>query len=272
MPSSWNAAGGSDPLAPFAGAADVAIVLGSGLAGFCDAARIERRVSYAAIPSLFRSEVPGHPGFLALADFGGRSALVFAGRSHVYEGPPVERATAAVSLAADLGCRELLLTNAAGSFSPEIEPGSWLLPEDVLPFPARAASALGGASAAERAFAAPLVSPRLRRAIRRAAEGAGTAVADGVLAWMIGPCYETAAEARAARAAGADAATMSIYPELVAARTRGLEAAVLSWITNFTANVSRETVDHREVMRRGGEGAARLAAIVARYLGSPRGA
>ena len=204
MPSSWNTAAGSDPLAPFAGAASAAVVLGSGLAGTCEAARIACRVSYRDVPALLEPAVEGHPGFLALADFGGRPALFFAGRSHLYEGHDPARATAVVSLAADLGCTELILTNAAGSLEAAVRPGAWLLPEDVLPFPARLAARLAaGGGRAQRAGGAPLVSARLRESLRRAASAAGISLEDGVLAWMIGPCYETAAEARAAAAAGA---------------------------------------------------------------------
>ena len=272
-PSSWNAASSLDPLAPLEGASAVAVVLGSGLADVSDLAGVTHRVPYRHIPSLFKPSVEGHPGVLALADFNGRPALLFAGRSHVYEGPPAVRASAAVSLAADLGCTEIVLTCAAGGFTPSIPPGTWLVAEDVLPFPTRLAAAfiVGGEPEMDRASVSALVSPRLRRALRRSAIETGAAVASGVLAWMSGPCYETAAEARAAREAGADAATMSIYPELVAARRRGIDAAVLSWITNYSADVAGGPVDHAEVMRRGGEGGRLLAGIIDRFLASRDG-
>ncbi len=273
MPSSWNTAAGSDPLAAFAGAAATAVVLGSGLSGACDAARVARRVPYRDVPALLEPGVPGHPGFLALADFGGRPALIFAGRSHLYEGHDPSRATAAVSLAADLGCTELILTNAAGSLETAVRPGSWLLPEDVLPFPARLAARLAsGGGGPERAGRTPLVSARLREFLRRAASAAGVSIGDGALAWMIGPCFETAAEARAAAAAGARAATMSVYPELVAARERGIDAAVLTLVTNFTAGVSSGSVDHEDVMKRGAEAGRSLAAVLERHLAVRRGA
>jgi purine-nucleoside phosphorylase len=259
----------SDPLGPFAGAASVAVVLGSGLAGLCDGARIAYRVPYRDLPPLLEPAVEGHPGFLALADFGGRPALLFAGRSHLYEGQDPARVTAAVSLAADLGCTELVLTNAAGSLTAGIRPGAWLLPEDVIAFPARRISRFASAGRLSGgARLSPLIAPRLRESLRRAAREAGTAVEDGVLAWMSGPCFETAAEARAAAAAGAHAATMSVYPELVAARFRGIDAAVLSLITNDTAGVSRGSIDHADVMKRGAEGGRRLAAIIGRLLAS----
>ncbi len=263
MPSSWNIETGSNPLAPFAGAADIAVVLGSGFAAAADFARIAHRVSYRDIPSYPETTVAGHPGYLALGSFGARSVLIFAGRSHIYEGSGAAPATAAVELAADLGCGGIILTNAAGGLSGRMRPGALLMPHDVVPFPSRAAARLARCSdRPERAARSSLVSRRLREAVRRAADGAGVPVAEGILAWMPGPSYETAAEARAALALGADAASMSVFPELVAARRRGVACAVLSWITNLAANVSRDGTSHVEVMRRGAEASRSLSAII----------
>lgn len=253
----------------FAERAPLAVVLGSGLAPVCERGEILRRAPFAALRGFAAPSVPGHPGFAALASFDGHPVLVFAGRSHVYEGAGPGPVGAAVALAASLGCRGVLLTNAAGSLDPELPPGSWLLPSDVVSFPSRAARGFAravpsGAPGAGRP--GPLVSVRLREATRSAAREAGAVVADGVLAWMPGPCYETAAEARAAAAAGARAATMSTFPELVAARRHGLEAAVLSRVVNFAPNVARGGIDHAAVVRRGAEACGELAAILGRLL------
>jgi len=92
------------------------------------------------------------------------------------------------------------------------------------------------------------------------------ALAEGTLCWTSGPVYETAAEARAAALMGADAATMSSYPELIAARREGLEAASLGLITNQAANVSGGRTDHAEVMCAGGAGVRSLLALLEAYL------
>lgn len=49
---------------------------------------------------------------------------------------------------------------------------------------------------------------------------------------MSGPSYETPAEGRFLRAAGADVVGMSTVPEVLAAREAGLEVCVLSLATN----------------------------------------
>jgi purine-nucleoside phosphorylase len=58
------------------------------------------------------------------------------------------------------------------------------------------------------------------------------ALGEGTYAWVSGPTYETAAEGRFLRAAGADVVGMSTVPEVVAAKDEGLNVLVLSLATN----------------------------------------
>ena len=58
------------------------------------------------------------------------------------------------------------------------------------------------------------------------------ALAEGVYAWVSGPTYETPAEGRMLRNAGADVVGMSTIPEVVAGKEEGLEVLVLSLVTN----------------------------------------
>jgi purine-nucleoside phosphorylase len=58
-------------------------------------------------------------------------------------------------------------------------------------------------------------------------------LAEGTYAWVCGPTYETPAEGRFLRNAGADVVGMSTVPEVVAARDEGMEVMVLSLVTNL---------------------------------------
>lgn len=102
--------------------------------------------------------------------------------------------------------------------------------------------------------------------IERAAAAACVPLGSGVLFWSPGPAYETAAEARAALIAGADAVTMSSLPELLAASSLHLEAACLTRITNHTANVTRCGTDHAEVTSWGADGAESLRSMLEELL------
>ncbi len=58
-------------------------------------------------------------------------------------------------------------------------------------------------------------------------------LAEGTYAWVSGPTYETPAEGRFLRNAGADVVGMSTIPEVIVAREEGLEVTVLSLVTNL---------------------------------------
>lgn len=258
------------------GAAADAVVLGSGLSGLADATDTIARISYARIPGFHAPSVQGHPGFVSLNRISGEPVLLLAGRFHAYEGAGAAALVSPVSLAAYAGCTRIVVTQAAGSLTRRIPPGTWMLAADAFSFPARLASGLdrapcgGGDCRLERPKTARVVSERLSTALREAARAAQVPLADGVLCWMSGPTYETAAEARAVAAAGADAVTMSSIPELLAARSLRIEAACLSWITNYTVHMSGERTDHSHVVEMGEAGASMLGAILAGLLEARR--
>lgn len=58
-------------------------------------------------------------------------------------------------------------------------------------------------------------------------------LAEGTYAWVSGPTYETPAEGRFLRNAGADVVGMSTIPEVIVACEEGLGVIVLSLVTNF---------------------------------------
>jgi purine-nucleoside phosphorylase len=79
-------------------------------------------------------------------------------------------------------------------------------------------------------------SPALRRLAFLASHQLSldkSALAEGTYAWVSGPTYETPAEGRFLRKAGADVVGMSTVPEVLAAREEGLNVLVLSLVTNF---------------------------------------
>lgn len=63
---------------------------------------------------------------------------------------------------------------------------------------------------------------------------------EGTYAYVSGPTYETPAEGRFLRAAGADVVGMSTVPEVLAAREEGLDVVVLSLVTNKVVVGARE--------------------------------
>lgn len=59
------------------------------------------------------------------------------------------------------------------------------------------------------------------------------AIKEGTYAYVSGPTYETPAEGRFLRNAGADVVGMSTIPEVIVAREEAMEVCVISLVTNF---------------------------------------
>jgi purine-nucleoside phosphorylase len=276
MRSLWSWFSKNEDLRAIRGAAADAVMLGSGLSGLAEGIDVVARVPYARVPGFPAPSVEGHPGFAALSRIGGRPALLLAGRLHAFEGIGSEALAAPVELAAYAGCTRIVVTQAAGSLTRRIPPGAWMLAVDVFSLPARLASGLNRdpyrarSSRLGRPGAGRVVSEEFSSALREAARAARVPLAEGVLCWTAGPTYETAAEARAAAGAGADAVTMSSIPELLAARGLHMEAACLSWITNYTAHISGGRTDHADVVRMGKEGTSMLRSMLAELLRAQR--
>jgi purine-nucleoside phosphorylase len=242
------------------GKADLAVVLGSGLGALGEFVDTLAEVPYGDVPRLEPPTVPGHRGTLALARLAGRPLYLFSGRLHCYEGLTFAEAGSPARVATELGCRRLLLTQAAGSLRRELPVGVWMLADDIVSFPwssARPAGCGAGDTAPKC-----LLSPSFTNDIRAAATGRGIRLHGGTLFWTVGPAYETNAEARAAVELGARAASMSALPELLVARAAGIEAALLSRITNYAAPMQGGIIDHGRVIETAGSGARALAALL----------
>src|SRR5262249_49938773 len=110
----------------------VGVVLGSGLGAWGDALDGLVRIPYGDIPHMPVSAVAGHPGNLCIGSARGVSVACLQGRVHLYEGHDPERVVFGVRLLARLGCRAVLLTNAAGGLRPEFAAGDLMLISDHL--------------------------------------------------------------------------------------------------------------------------------------------
>jgi purine-nucleoside phosphorylase len=211
---------------------EVAVVLGSGMGPIADRIDREMSVPFGDIPGLPATSVHGHRGTVSLARWAGRRVLLFEGRIHFYEGHLWDVVTRPMHLAADLGVRVAILTNAAGGIRDDLGPGALMVLRNHV---------LWNRAFAYRYQEVSPYSERLRALVR------GT-IPEGVYGAVTGPCYETPAEIRALRAAGVDAVGMSTAREAVAAASRGVEVAAISLITNKGAGLTAAPLNHAEVL------------------------
>lgn len=238
----------------------VAIILGSGLAETIAQLESPLRCPYHEIPGFPRPGVAGHAGRLHCGSLAGQPVLVFEGRYHVYEGYSAWQVTAPVRLAAALGCRKLLLTNAVGGIAEEMRAGDFMLVTDHLNLTGQ--NPLIGRPEADFLDLSRLYTTCFYPQLQQRAEQFDIALHAGVLAWMLGPNYETPTEIRALKQLGADAVSMSTVPEAIVASLLGFEIVALSYVSNPAAGCSSEKLDHLDILNSGHQAAANLGTLL----------
>jgi purine-nucleoside phosphorylase len=237
----------------------VGIILGSGLGAF--AAQVDDAVvmPYAEIVHFPQSTVEGHSGKLVLGTIAGVPVAVMQGRVHAYEGYTMEQVTFPARVLGLLGCRTLIVTNAAGGIRADIPQGSLVTISDHINLTGR--NAASGANdprfacvpgAGQRFLdMTKAYSPELRRLAQGEAARQGIVLTEGVYLAVLGPSFETPAEIRAFRTLGADLVGMSTVHEVIVARHMGIAVLGISLVTNMAAGVSGEAIHHEEVMEVG---------------------
>ena len=247
----------------------VGIILGSGLGDVARRIRDDKIIPYRSIPHFPASAlaVEGHAGELHVGFWGKVPVAVLAGRLHLYQGYSPAQVVFPARVLARAGIEFLVATCAAGGIGREAAPGSFMIFSDHLNWQGQN----------------PLVGPHdprwgprfvdmseaydreLRRTAKRVAAGLlGRSRGDrmkcfeGVYAALLGPSYETPAEIRALKRAGADAVGMSTVPEVIAARQLGLRVLAIAAITNRAAGLSRRALSHEEVLSIGKKSSGHL--------------
>ena len=161
------------------------------------------------------------------------------------------------------GCRTVVLTNAAGGINAGYAVGQPVLISDHINLTGRSPL---GAAAGERALPVHRPHPGLLGPAARAARQLDPSLAEGVYAAVPGPHFETPAEIRMLRAAGADLVGMSTVLEAIAARHLGAEVLGISMVSNPAAGLSDEPIDHQDVLAAGEASAARVGALLSELL------
>ncbi|TFK52960.1 inosine guanosine and xanthosine phosphorylase family protein [Heliocybe sulcata] len=221
----------------------VGIVCGSGLSTLAASFRERIEVPYSSLKGFGISTVHGHKSALAFGLVGpgdGVPVVAMLGRFHAYEGHSLSTVVYPVRVMARLGVKDIIITNAAGSLDPALPVGTIVSIRDHLALPNLTGfNPLLGPAKPQYPRFLPLstaYSHSLRRTVFLAAHELGlpsSTLGEGTYAWVSGPTYESPAEGRFLRAAGASVVGMSTVPEVLAAKEEGIEVCVLSLVTNF---------------------------------------
>jgi len=241
---------------------DVALVMGSGWVGAVDALGTPSYECNAEeITGFFPPAVEGHSGKIRSYEIkdGDRTirALVFLGRTHLYEGKGMEPVVHGVRTAVKAGCKVIILTNACGGINTSYRVGQPVLIRDHISLTAQ--SPLVGATFVDLT---DLYSKRIREIMK----SADSSLQEGVYVHWRGPTYETPAEIHMMRTLGADLVGMSTVPEAIAAHALGAEVLGISLVTNAAAGVTGEKLNHEEVIAAGKAAASSMGELLAKTI------
>lgn len=249
----------------------VALVSGSGLAvDMGDLVRgplaLEYFLPFSCHP------VEGHPHEVdVLLPRPDRPVFYQRGRLHSYQGYSANETVFPIRLAALLGVKTLVLTNATGGLQPHHRPGDLILIRDQIN--------LTGLNPL-RGQLPPEWGPRfldmtrtfdagLRDLARRKAAELGIELKEGVYIGLAGPTYETPAEVNMLRLLGGDVTGMSTVMEVIAARHMGLRVLCISMVSNAAAGMTEEAIDHADVLAAAGVAAEKLKRLLGEILRAP---
>jgi purine-nucleoside phosphorylase len=246
----------------------VGVILGSGLGDFADGVDDAVTIPYGKIPGFPASAVVGHAGTLVAGRVRGVPTVVLSGRVHFYEGHPMSSVVFPARVLGLLGCRTVIVTNAAGGIDTSFRSGNLMLIEDHIN--GFGTNPLVGANEEDLGPRFPDMSDAYRRDLRHVALAVAKreriTLKRGIYLGLHGPSYETPAEIRAFRRWGAHAVGMSTVPEVIALNQMGVGVIGISCITNMASGVLKKPLVHTEVLettqRVKGEFVRLLAALV----------
>lgn len=229
---------------------ELAIILGSGLGNFAEKISIIDKLNSDEIPDYPSTTVEGHSGKIFFGEYSGRKLVIFKGRFHFYEGYTLSQCVLPVFISYRLGCKKLLLTNAAGSSNPDFKPGDLMLVKSVngINIKKELTGLIGLASPVGKDNLLNFPSGHLNEIIKRAAADENIDLREGVYWYNKGPSYETPAEVRMAGIFGADAVGMSTAHEAIYSAFLGISTSIISCITNFGSGITGQKLDHQEVI------------------------
>lgn len=247
---------------------ELAIILGSGLGNFDSKIEKVKEISTSQLKAYPVSTVEGHKGKIIWAKHQNKKVLLFSGRIHFYEGYHISECILPPLISYKLGCKNILLTNAAGGISSFLEPGDLMLNISFngIQIKKELTSLIGISNIEKKNSFFNFPDENLNNLIRKAAKEEKIVLKEGVYWFTKGPTYETPAEVRYISCFGGDAVGMSTVHEAVFASSLGLKAASISCITNYASGISDQKLSHDEVTETAQQVQEKFASLVKSFI------
>ena len=246
----------------------VGVVLGTGLGGLAEEIQAEATIPYPEIPHFPRSTVESHRGQLVCGTLAGQTVIAMEGRFHLYEGYTAAQVTFPIRVMKELGCRYLIISNAAGGLNPFFAKGDLVVIEDHINL--LNLNPLIGPNDDRLGPRFPDLIEPYDRALQglalRAALEEDIVAHRGVYVAVTGPNLETRAEYRFLRGIGADVVGMSTVPEVLVAVHAGLRTLGFSIVTDMCLPDALAPVSVEEIIAVAREAEGKLRKIVRKVL------
>ena len=229
---------------------DIAVILGSGLTNFFEKKNIIDSISYQDLPDFPQPTVKGHTGKLVLGKIGEINVVCMYGRSHIYEGHDPQSLAAPIRTMKDIGCKLLIVTNAAGSLDQNMPAGSLMVIKDHINWSGFNPLIGPNADSYGPRFhdMSDGYNKNYRKQLLEVANKIDQKLYEGVYCMYSGPNFETPAEINALKVIGGKAVGMSTVPEVLVANHCGLSVIGISVITNLAAGMNKTKLSHQETL------------------------
>jgi purine-nucleoside phosphorylase len=256
----------------------VAIICGSGLGNIADAIGRSNIIPYIDIPDFPRSTgnfyciqlmhfniiinisnvtVAGHKGNLIFGELGGVEVVCMQGRFHPYEGYSSALCAMPMRIFSLLGCKIVVITNAAGAINSSYKIGDLMLIKDHISFPMLSLShPLVGPN--DERFGPRFLpvnniySKNLRDLMREVGDEKNIDLLEGIYGSIGGPTYETVSDIRLCKTVGMDVVGMSTTHEAVVALHSGMKVVAITIVTDKVCvefDSEGSSSDHSEIVK-----------------------
>ena len=247
---------------------DVAVILGSGLTNFFEPQNIIKEISYTDLPDFPQPTVKGHAGKLVLGEIGQRKVVCMYGRSHIYEGHEPHSLAKPIRVLKDIGCKLLIVTNAAGSLDETMPAGSLMAISDHINW--SGFNPLIGKNDEEYGPRFHDMSDGYHKFYRdqllNTAKKLNQKIYEGIYCMYSGPNFETPAEINALRVIGGNAVGMSTVPEVIVANHCDLPVVAISVITNLAAGMNKTKLSHQETLENASLAEKNILQLIKNYI------
>ncbi|OGI18302.1 MAG: hypothetical protein A3B68_04505 [Candidatus Melainabacteria bacterium RIFCSPHIGHO2_02_FULL_34_12] len=239
----------------------IAIITGSGIKLF-ENCKLLFSIKYNNLPFLHsknrtggspvrRYAIKGHEGLLKLFKVKNKNVLVFSGRKHLYQGLDITDVSANIKLANEIGVKKIIITNAAGGISKKFKTGDLMLIDSYIDL----------MQSTERGILSGITLPPAKIKTNLTSK---LRIKKGTYAGVLGPSYETYSEIKLLQLLKADAVGMSTIPEIICAKSLGMDYAAISVISNSWSKKHKPS--HKEVLHNVNKANKKLNDLILRLI------